>query len=328
LILVVLGVIVLVAFNWPVRSKNDQMEFHVSFSDVYAESLGLDWKKTYQAILDDLEPQKIRVAAYWNQVEKSPGQYDFSRVDWQIEEAQKRGVKVVLAFGVKTPRWPECFIPQFYEKDKVLRESALLEYEKVLVERYKNRENIIMWQVENEPFLPFFGECPEGAVDGDLVDKEIELVKKIDNSRPVMVTDSGELSLWYQAAKRGDVFGTTLYRIIHKEPFGYVKYPLGPSFFRIKGLFIKIFAKQNNIIIAELQAEPWAAGWIPHVPVEEQYKSMSPEKFNQIIDYAQKTKFQESYLWGAEWWYWLKETQNNSQMWDEAKRVIHSNGNN
>ncbi len=314
--------IALVIFNWPVKDKNSKMEFHISFSDIYAESLGLDWRKAYQEILDELKPQKIRIAAYWNQIEKSPGQYDFSRVDWQIEEAQKRNVKVILAFGLKAPRWPECFIPQFYEKNKVLREEALLEYEKILVERYKDKDNIIMWQVENEPFLPFFGDCPEGAVDKELVDKEIMLVKSIDDSRPIILTDSGELSLWYQVAKRGDIFGTTLYRIIYKEPFGYLKYPLGPNFFRIKGFFIKFFAKQNNIIIIELQAEPWAAGWIPHLSVEEQYKSMNPEKFNQIIDYAQKTKFKESYLWGVEWWYWLKETKNNSQMWNEAKKLF------
>ncbi|MFO7807543.1 MAG: cellulase family glycosylhydrolase [Candidatus Moraniibacteriota bacterium] len=309
-------------FNWPVQSKNEDMDFGVSFAHHHAESLGLDWKETYLEILDDLETDKLRIAAYWDRIEKENGEYDFSDVDWQVEKARERGVDLVLAFGVKTPRWPECHIPEFYMNDKKEREEALLEFEEVLLNRYKDYDNIAYWQVENEPFLPYFGDCPEGAVDENLVDKEIDLVKSIDPDRPIIVTDSGELSIWYQAAKRADVFGTTLYRIIHKPPFGYVEYPLGPNFFRLKAKFIKYFAGQDDVIISELQAEPWPKAWILHVSVEEQYKTMDPEKFREIIEYAKKTNFDAAYLWGAEWWYWLKTKENKPEMWEEARKVL------
>lgn len=313
--------LLLLAFNWPVKDKNEDMTFHVSFSSVYARDLGLDWKKTYETILDELQPEKIRIAAYWTEIEKEKGKYDFSDLDWQIEEATKRNTKIVLAFGIKAPRWPECFIPAFYMNDKKRREASLIAYEGELVNRYKHNENIIIWQVENEPFLPF-GNCPEGAIDSELVDREIEQVKKLNDTKPIMVNDSGELSLWYQAAKRADIFGTTLYRIIYKEPYGYIKYPIGPRFFRIKAWMIETFASQENIIISELQAEPWGPDWISHISVEEQYKSMNPQKFKEIIEYAQATGFEESYLWGSEWWYWLKEVKQRDEMWDVAKKVM------
>jgi len=28
------------------------------------------------------------------------------------------------------------------------------------------------------------------------------------------------------------------------------------------------------------------------------------------------------YLWGSEWWYWLKEKQNDPKIWEEAKNLI------
>lgn len=340
LAVIIFLVVVLIAFNWPVQSKNENMKFGVSFSSVFARDIGLDWKETYAAVLDDLKARKIRIAAYWTEIEKEKGGYDFSDLDYQVQEAQKRKAQLVLAFGIKAPRWPECFIPFFYggnpvEQEKIAdslsaeekakikseREEALLKYEKALIERYKNYDNIRVWQVENEPFLPF-GHCVENAIDTPLLDREIAQTKQLDPSRPIMVTDSGELSFWYQAAKRADIFGSTLYRIIYKEPFGYVPYPLSPNFFRIKALIVKLFAKQENVIISELQAEPWGPGWLPTMSVEEQYKSMDPQKFQNIITYAQKTNFSECYLWGAEWWYWLKTKKANVEMWEQAKKVL------
>ena len=321
LFLILLLFITFIAFNWPIGDQNKDMEFGISFANIQARALELDWKETYIAMLDDLKPKSVRIGAYWTEIEKEQGKYDFSDLDWQIDEAGKRGTKIVLAFGIKAPRWPECFIPEFYIEDKEGREKALLKYEKELLNRYKENDTIKLWQVENEPFLSF-GSCIEGAIDANLLDAEIKQTKELDDSREIMVTDSGELSFWIPAAKRADVFGTTLYRIIYKEPMGYVKYPVGPAFFRIKGWLIKIFANQDDIIISELQAEPWGPGWLPHMPIEEQYKSMSPKIFEEVVTYARKTNFSESYLWGVEWWYWLKETKENDEMWEAARKAV------
>jgi len=320
--IVSLVILAFVVFNWPVGSKNENMRFGISYSPVFARSLGLDWQKAYLDILDGLEIKRIRLASYWSEVEKKKGQYDFSETDWLLEEARKRNIDVIFSYGIKVPRWPECFIPDFYQNSKAEREAALLRYEKVLIERYKDYENIIMWQVENEPFLPFFGQCPLQAIDGDLVDREVAQTKTLDASRPVMVTDSGELSIWYRAAKRADIFGTTLYRTIYKPQIGYFNYPLGPNFFRAKALFIRVFARQKNIVISELQAEPWGPKWLDEMSIEEQYKSMSPEKLRDITEYAKRTRFSEAYFWGAEWWYWLKTEKENSEMWEAAKEIL------
>lgn len=71
-----------------------------------------------------------------------------------------------------------------------------------------------------------------------------------------------------------------------------------------------------------MQAEPWGPKQNWDLSLEEQYKSMNPEEFKKIADYTKKAGFSEAYLWGAEWWYWLKEKHNDSSMWDEAKKLF------
>ena len=63
--------------------------------------------------------------------------------------------------------------------------------------------------MENEPLFPF-GDCP--WVDKDFLKKEVELVRSLDAGRQIVAADSGELSLWVEAARTGDIVSTTMYR--------------------------------------------------------------------------------------------------------------------
>jgi hypothetical protein len=311
----------LIYFNIPVGTQNDSARFGVTFSKRYAEDIRLDWKQTYLAILDDLKIRKIRIPVYWDLVEKEQGKYDFSDVDWQLIEAQKRGVEVILVVGQKVPRWPECAIPEWAKNSDEIRKRNLLKFIDIAVRRYKDgHPEIKYWQLENEPFLPF-GICPDA--DAELLDSEIALVRHIDPSRQIIITDSGELSLWILAAKRADVFGTTMYRTIWKEGIGYFDYPIGPRFFHFKRWLIKKFARQENAIVVELQAEPWINGYTTEQPLSEQFKSMDAEKFKDNVMFAKKTGLPEIYLWGAEWWWWLKTAQNHPELWETARELFN-----
>ena len=318
LILAILIVILFIYFNIPVKNQNDKAQLGVTFSSRYAEDIGLDWKETYLAMLDDLHVKKVRIPVYWDLVEKVEGQYNFSDIDWQLQEARKRNVEVILAVGQKVPRWPECFIPDWAAVSDSKRKEALLNFIPVVIERYKNDPEIKYWQVENEPFLGF-GICPKP--DSNLLDQEIASVRKIDESKKIMTTDSGELSLWVKAAKRADIFGTTMYRNVYKPGIGYYTYPIGPRFFHFKYGLIKLFAQQENAVVIELQAEPWIAGWTIDAPLSEQFKSMNEAKLKENVSYARKAGFPEIYLWGVEWWYWLKTQKNYPALWDTAKEL-------
>ena len=40
------------------------------------------------------------------------------------------------------------------------------------------------------------------------------------------------------------------------------------------------------------------------------------------IDFARRTGFSEIYLWGVEWWYWLKEEQRDVRFWDLGRGLM------
>lgn len=81
-----------------------------------------------------------------------------------------------------------------------------------------------------------------------------------------------------------------------------------------------MFEKKKSILI-ELSLEPWLLEPIVNAPIETQMERMSIGKFDEIIDFAKKTGFDEQYLWGAEWWYWMK-TQGNDEYWNHAKGLF------
>jgi len=295
-----------------------QAKLGVNFSKSYAEYLGLDWQKTYLAILDDLKVKDVRLAAPWNELEKEKDVWNFEDLDWQVKEAAKRNVDVVLTVGRRTPHWPECHDPGWLKNlPDELAVKRQLNMVKTVIERYKKHGNIKVWQVENEPLLNVFGVCPKS--DLELLRKEIALVKTLDD-RPVMVTDSGELSLWIVSANLGDLFGSTMYRVTYNKWLGYLYYHLPPAFYTIKATMVGL--PLQRAIVSELQAEPWAPNGLLNTSQEEQKKSMDAERLVNHVNYATRTGFSKIYLWGAEWWYWLKTVKNNDSLWLTARQIF------
>jgi hypothetical protein len=297
--------------------------FGVTFSKPFAEKFGVDWRENYLAIFEDLGIRDIRIPAYWNDVEPEKGKWNFNDIDWQIEKANEYGAKVILAVGRKLPRWPECHEPEWVESYEIgtrkFTSPDLVEYIRKVVERYKDNPAIWAWQVENEPFLPF-GECP--LLGGDVLDEEIALVRVL-SDKPIIVTDSGEFGRWFSAAKRADIFGSTLYRHVYTKSIGHFTYPLPPSFFRLKQGLVKLFYGDKPMIVVELQAEPWLPKMLYETSPEEQFKHFGPERFKKMLEYIRGSGFDTFYFWGVEWWWWLK-TQNKPEMWNLAKEAIRS----
>jgi hypothetical protein len=296
----------------------EKIEWGVVFSQKHSQLLGLDWKENYLAILDDLKAKNLKIITHWDLIEPKENEYFFEDLDWQIREAERRNAKIVLVIGMKTGRWPECHIPKWLDVRSSMLEEELLKYLKVLVERYKNSRSIWAWQIENEPFFPF-GECPK--IKKDVVRKEIELVKSLD-LRPVIFTDSGEFSFWINAAKLGDIVGTTLHRKVYfKEAKRYISYPFPPVYYWRKAKVIDFFFSKK-VIIVELQAEPWCKNLIYNCSLEEQKITMDFDQFKKNVDFAKNTGMDTIYFWGGEWWYWLKTKQNDSRIWEEAKSLF------
>lgn len=322
---ILFGVVTLVAlliFVLASKPVPKNITYGMSFNTPYARELGLDWRATYDAIINDLEVRHFRLAAHWPMVEPAPNVYNFEELDYQVQRAEEVGATVIMAVGRRLPRWPECHVPDWVKKLSQEEQNAeQLEYMTAVVERYKDSPAIIMWQVENEPFLKVFAYEHCGDLDADFLDKEIELVKKLSPTRQILVTDSGNLGLWNGAYSRGDVFGTSVYVHFWNPELGQFRTVLPPFAYRVKDNLMKLIHGNKTSMLIELSAEPWLLEPVTDVPLETQFTRMNLEKFEDILSYARETRFDNQYLWGAEWWYWLS-LQDNPEMWERGKKLF------
>jgi len=320
-LLALAAVIALALFLLARKEVPQQITYGMSFNVMYANELGLDWKETYDAILNDLGVRHLRLAAHWPMVEPDRGVYNFSELDYQIAEAERVGADVVFAVGRRLPRWPECHIPKWAQTlSPEERNSTQLEYMEAVVNRYKGSPAVTVWQVENEPFLEVFAFEHCGHLDTDFLDREISLVRSLDGTRPILVTDSGNLGTWQGAYSRGDMFGTSVYVHFWNPEIGQFRTFLPPWFYRVKDNLMEIFYGEKPTVLIELSAEPWLLEPVVNVPMETQFTRMNLEKFEDIITYAEETRYDKQYLWGAEWWYWLM-LQDRPEMWERGKRL-------
>ncbi|MEA3249370.1 MAG: hypothetical protein U9Q03_03370 [Patescibacteria group bacterium] len=323
-LLAVLGIVAVLAvgllfFRWVTDSLGlgeREVLLGATFSKSYAEELGLDWEEAYLATLDDLGVRALRIPVYWTDIEEEKGEFDFSVTDWQLKEASDRNVKVVLAVGMKLPRWPECHIPEWAKglsQDELhLRTLNMLA---ATVDHYSKSPHFAAWQVENEPFFAF-GECP--PPDRHFLQREIAVVRSKD-SRPVIITESGELSTWVSAASVADILGISTYRSVWNRYIGYFFWPVTPGWYAQRISAATKFV--DGVFVSELQAEPWGPGPIADMDIELQLKHMNPQKLRDNVVFVRRMGVPEAYLWGVEWWYWLKE-QGHPEMWEEGRKLF------
>ncbi|HEX5430213.1 MAG TPA: hypothetical protein VFX17_04015 [Patescibacteria group bacterium] len=294
----------------------------LTFSYQEAEGLGFDWKTMFLDMLSDLKPKNLRLMTYWEDAEPQPGQFNFNIPDQMLEESAKQNVQVLLVVGLKQPRWPECHVPSWYNSlSKGDQDAAVLDFVQTEIEHFKSFPAVTAWQVENEPYFGFGPDCPTES--SDLLDKEVALVKSLD-SRPVVVTDSGDRGGWIPAANSGaDILGFTLYRVSYDQKYGgYYKYPLPAAFYRVRAGILQTFTHTKQVEDVELQMEPWFTDGALNTPLDVQDALMNPKVFDQNIKYAESTGVGTHYLWGVEWWYWMAKKNNDWGMWNEAKKLF------
>lgn len=282
----------------------------ITFSDKYAETIGLNPDEAFAAMLDDLGVRDVRIPVYWSAVETSAGQYDFSRVDRLLEIASSRGASVTLAIGVKVPRWPECFIPSFYDANDQAFDGHVLRFIQALVTHTRHNENVVRWQVENEPFFPY-GNCPAPSL--DRLRNEVALVRALDD-RPIMMTVSGEQESWLSVASMADIVGVSMYRFAYQAHIGPIAFPHPAWYYRVHAWLTRLFVE--DVVISELQMEPWFTGnpqesGTIDVPFD-------ARDFVDHLQFAKESGLSEVLLWGAEWWYY-QHLHGDDSLWNAAR---------
>lgn len=288
-----------------------------SFSPSYVEEIGLDPREAYLEILNSFNFKSVRVPVYWNRVYRE-GAYDFSEVDFLVKEAKKRGLEVVLSFGYRNFRWPECYAPPHISaQDHETFERELFTFNRAVLDHFAPTDLVDVWQVENEPLLHF--RCGRTGFQNPL--KAIEQVRYSDAlGRPIMITFGGlELTILpftWELVENADIIGVSFYPrrldpLFHRyyvETYSFGL--LSPREIWREREFVE--GKGRRFWVTESQVEPW--GNDP--------RTMSPEilksNWELLLSYGGAERV---YLWGVEWW--LKEkAEGRPEVFEAAKELL------
>ena len=312
----------------------------ISFRSPQVDVLGLDGRSTLHELLA-YPFQIIRLGTYWNRVEPEPGIFRPDELDWQLDAAERAGKQIVLCVGpLKTFSYPEFFVPE-HILTRPLREGALLRPEthgrlleagiafvQRVVERYKDRKAIIAWQVEHEAVDPL-GMEHSWRLATAFVEKEMEAVREVDATRPIMMNGFLPTSLpvrlqqWWRTRDQGDslsiaerladvtgidfyprhallsVGGATIYLDGSRNPWQQR---------RRRHIFASASRSGRSLMVSEGQAEPWETVTTPPNPVGGGMYSCGPEhvisNYNQCMTWAREggAPLQAYLFWGAEYW--------------------------
>jgi len=309
--------------RWYIWSESSKpLTLGVSFIPDYAESLGLNPQQTMAALTNDLHVKEFRLTSYWNDIEPTPGNYDFSQLDWEFAQADTAHAKVILSLGLRQPRWPECHEPNWVNTSTPMNqwEPQLLSFMTAVVNRYKNNPALEGYQLENEYFLKGFGGCANFSRSRFI--SEYNLVKSLDPHHPIIIGRSNNAIGFPVGQPTPSEFGISVYERVWTPDFGrYIEYPYPAWFYAFLAGVQKIFIGRD-MMIDELQAEPWPPNGqaITQTSLAEQSKSLNATRLKARFQYGEATGMKNITLWGAEYWYYRLVVLHDPSVWNVAKQ--------
>ncbi|MBE9030260.1 beta-galactosidase [filamentous cyanobacterium LEGE 11480] len=312
-----------------------------TFSPLQCYYLGLDFREAFEAICT-LGLDQIRLGAYWNVIERQRGQDDFSEIDWLLDRCDQHNVDVVLAVGMKVPRWPEFHFPdwvkdlgdigagsQSLDQRSPQVAAAALEFSDRVVQHCRDAPAVKYWQVENEPFTQL--EIAGGRfLSPEFVRQEIALVQsRKRNAQKILLTNAIHLPTphpsedepaFWTSVDLADAVGLNVYTKVPTTTAGEYLEP-APEFWRtLQDWQISLRDHEREAWIAEAQAEPWELQKL--VAIDQlDYPSATPLRMRTLVHSLCDIGYTNILLWGCEYWYWHKR-QGQSLWWWEVKRLV------
>ncbi|MCL4357738.1 beta-galactosidase [Patescibacteria group bacterium] len=330
IIIVVLIITLLIAGigEWYVSTQSSiPLTYGVSFIPDYAESLGVNPKAAYAALLN-IGVRQFRLTSYWSDIEPTKGSYNFSQLDWEFAMANAAHAKIILTVGLRQPRWPECHPPAWVNTAAPLSswEPELLSFMKAVINRYKNNPALEAWQLENEYFLKGFGDCNNFS--RSRLINEYNLLKQLDPHHPIILGRSNNAIGFPINKPTPSIYAISVYKrvwdanVTHR----YLEYPYPAWFYSFLAGVQEIY-QHKNMIIAEMQAEPWTPDGktIPEVSLAVQNESLNASRLKNRFSFSKATGMKDVIMWGAEYWYYRKVVLHDPSVWNVAKAEFKKN---
>ena len=298
-----------------------------------AEALGLDPLDSLRTLLE-LPFGIVRLGAYWDRVEPVAGAFDPTELDREVEAVEQAGRRIVICVGaVKTFGYPECFIPGHHLERPIpegtlvtrrthpaLLDAATAQVRRV-VERYRDHDSVIAWQVEHEAVDPL-GVEHSWRLATAFVEDEVAAVRALDPTRPILMNGFLPTSLAVRAQQawrtrdQGDSLALAG-RVA--DTLGLDVYPrhavvgAGPWSVYFDGRSAawnlpRVRRLSQQVMVTEGQAEPWETSTRPPILRGRTAYSCGPDgvihNYNRCVRAARERGVALSaYLfWGAEYW--------------------------
>lgn len=316
---------------------NFKPKYGVTYSFEQAGWFGLGPRSSYTKLLDEFDFDWVRLSFHW-------AKYNISDLKFAVGEAAKRDVDVIVALGAKTPYFPEYKWPDEIKSRVKFGDTIdldhpvandILEINKSVVRELSNYDNIIFWQVENEPLI---GNVNRWKIDPGLIAAEVEAVRSTDpKNRPIILNHAavGFYDTSWQKLlpilKKEDVFAVNAFfktkgidifnakilgREIHILWPDHLVWPVhswrifSPDFGQIKK---KVENNGNLLWILEMQAEPYIKNLDE---AQDQFLSFEPVDIKAADSFLKSYEIESVGLWGAHFWQYREEQEDRS--WIEA----------
>jgi hypothetical protein len=327
------------------------------------EALGLDARSTLTTLLA-YPFQVLRLGAYWQQCEPTPGAFCPDELDAQIEAAEQSGKQIIVCVGaIKNFGYPEFFVPAHHRRDAFgegtlitpTTQPRLLEAASAfitrVIERYRERSSIVAWQLEHEALDPL-GMEHSWRLAVAFLEAEIQALRAADATRPIVLngflptTLLAGLFQWWRTRDQGDSLSVAsrladIVGVDYYPRYGLVSLA-GRTLYmdgsrmpwqvrRRSQLTTQTAHQGRKLMITEGQAEPWETVTTPPDPHGFGMYSCLPEhlidSYNQWLT-ADSRGDQALYaylFWGAE--YWVRRQQSGDPRYLQAfARILEHSG--
>lgn len=317
-----------------------------SFTRWRAESLGLDYQRAFSRICG-MGFGLIRLSASWREIDE----VGYTHLDWLMEEAARKGQRVVVTVGMKALGWPEFYLPPRIEPQEPFgndiarapRAGAALAFVRDVILRYRRSPGLVAWQLENEPFNR---SGPRAWwIDRRMIRAERRIVQSLD-PRPVVVTTFAHFSegldrasnrfraKWMQrlgldlpaerealaCLRRHDILGLDVYRAIgwwRTEQEQEIAQSDDDQLDHVRRWQRVVGEQRKRLWITESQAEPWEASSKTHA----EPLSVAPPDMLELAAALMALEVEVLLLWGSEYWVW-REQHGDARWIESASEVL------
>ncbi len=311
-----------------------------TFSQLQCRYLGLDYQKAFRSICS-LGFDSIRLCSYWDELEPAQNQFDFSTLDWLLDESHRCGINVVLTVGMKAPRWSEFHFPQWLrdrrdtsgspkpiDRDPEIADRTL-HFIQTVMQHARHAPNLQYWQVENEPFTRL--EITAGRyLSNEFVRREAELVRSIAlPGQKLLMTNALTLPAaenveddraFAESLNLADAVGINVYtKVPHGNAIEYLE-PEPAYQAKLQDWQKALIAQGKEDWISEAQAEPWELNELVATRKLD-YPSSTPKRIEYLVTTLTDIGYSRVLLWGCEYWYWNRINGRNLWWWTVQRLV-------